>query len=134
MFESQNGIKKTGAAGFFAAKLSGVLGQLSPLLLLALLGLFTSFFTLVISNIVTVVLMIPLAMKLAMLCGTDPRTAALVVAISCSNNFILPTHQVNSLVFQPGGYRNRDYFKAGSGITVLFFCVMLAMVSLFYVI
>jgi len=124
--------EKTGAAKFFAEACMGALGPVSPLLLLALLAILTSFFALLVSNIVTAVLMIPLAMNMAVTCGADPRMAALVVAIACSNNFILPTHQVNSLVLQPGGYRTWDYFKAGSGITILFLLVMLTTISLFY--
>ncbi|MEW6518438.1 MAG: SLC13 family permease [Thermodesulfobacteriota bacterium] len=124
--------EKTGAARFIAETLISVPGPVPPLLLLSALAVLTAFFTLVVSNIVTAVLMIPLAMHLATLCGTDPRLAALVVAIACSNNFILPTHQVNALVLQPGGYRTMDYFKAGSGITILFLLVMLATISLLY--
>ncbi|MBU0909336.1 MAG: SLC13 family permease [Proteobacteria bacterium] len=124
--------EKTGAARFIVETLFSFSGPVSPLLLLAALAILTSFLTLVVSNIVTAVLMIPLAMNMALYCGADPRMAALVVAISCSNNFILPTHQVNSMVLQPGGYQTMDYFKAGSGMTILFLLVMLGTISLFY--
>ena len=122
--------EKTGAARFIAETLIGVSGPVSPLLLLAAFAILTSFFTLVVSNIITAILMIPLAMHMAVICGADPRLAALVVAIACSNNFILPTHQVNALVLQPGGYRTMDYFKAGSGMTILFLLILLAAISL----
>ena len=124
--------EKTGAAGFIAETFIGFSGTLSPLLLLTVFAVITSIFTLIVSNIVTAVLMIPLAMHMAVICGADPRLAALVVAIACSNSFILPTHQVNSLVLQPGGYRTMDYFKAGSGMTILFLLVMLTAISLLY--
>jgi len=64
--------------------------------------------------------------------GADPRFTALVVALSASNTFVLPTHQVNALVMRPGGYRTVDYAKAGAGMTVLFLAVMLTMIYLFY--
>jgi di/tricarboxylate transporter len=124
--------ERTGAAKLIAETIMAGLGPVSPLLLLTALGILTSFFTLVVSNIGTTVLMVPLAMHMAVSCDADPRLAALVVAIACSNNFILPTHPVNSLVMQPGGYSSMDYFKAGSGISALFLLVMLATISLFY--
>jgi di/tricarboxylate transporter len=76
--------------------------------------------------------MVHLAMNMAGAAGADPRMAALVVAVACSNTFILPTHQVNALVMRPGGYRTIDYFKAGSIMTVLYLVVMMATISLFY--
>jgi len=124
--------EKTGAAGMIAALLMGALGSVSPIILLTMIGIITSIFALLISNVGATVLLVPLAMHMAVGAGTDPRLAALVVAIACSNTFLLPTHQVNALVMQPGGYRVMDYFKAGSGITILYLAVMMAALPLFY--
>ena len=77
-------------------------------------------------------LLVPLAMTMAVKAGADPRLTALVVALSASNTFILPTHQVNALVMRPGGYKTIDYTKAGAGMTILFLVVMLTMLYLFY--
>jgi di/tricarboxylate transporter len=71
-------------------------------------------------------------MTMAISAGADPRLTALVVALSASNTFILPTHQVNALVMRPGGYKTVDYVKAGIGMTILFLVVMLTMLYLFY--
>jgi len=124
--------EKTGAAAYIANTIMGAIGAVSPILLLTVIGLLTSFFTLVVSNVGATVLMVPLAMKMAMTAGADPRMAALVVAIACSNTFVLPTHQVNALIMRPGGYRTIDYFKAGSGMTVLYLVVMMSMIYFFY--
>ncbi len=124
--------QKTGAAKFIADTIMNSLGHVSPLVLLTVIGLLTSFFTLVVSNVGATVLMIPLSMNMAATSGADPRMAALVVAVACSNTFILPTHQVNALIMRPGGYRTIDYFKAGSGMTVLYLIIMMACVYLFY--
>ena len=125
--------EKTGAAAFLADNLAAWMAPiLTPFTLLVLLGGLTSFFTLVTSNIGATVLMIPLAMNLAVQCGADPRIAALLVAISASNTFILPTHQVNALVMRPGGYSVKDYVRAGTGMTLLFIAVVLAVIGLLY--
>lgn len=124
--------EKTGAAKLIAETIMGMMGNVSPLILLTVIALLTSFFTLVASNVGATVLMVPLAMNMAGTAGADPRIAALVVAVACSNTFILPTHQVNALVMRPGGYRTIDYFRAGSGMTILYLVVMMATIAIFY--
>jgi di/tricarboxylate transporter len=56
----------------------------------------------------------------------------LVVGLSASITFVLPTHQVNALVMRPGGYRTMDYAKAGVVMTGIFLAVMLAVIYFFY--
>jgi di/tricarboxylate transporter len=115
----------TGTAAYIAQKVLGAVGDPSPLVLMLVISLLTSFFSLVASNVGAVVLMVPLAMNMAFAIGTDPLVAALVVAVSASNTFILPTHQVNALIMRPGGYKTRDYIRAGFGMTVLYTGVLM---------
>jgi di/tricarboxylate transporter len=124
--------EKTGAAAFIANSIMDAIGTVSPIVLLTVIGLLTSFFTLVASNVGATVLMVPLAMKMAITAGADPRMAALVVGVACSNTFVLPTHQVNALIMRPGGYKTIDYFRAGTGMTILYMIVMMAMLYFFY--
>ena len=125
--------EKTGAAGFLAAGLTHLLHDfLTPVTLFLLVGALTSAFTLFVSNIGATVLMIPLAMNMAVQCQADPRMAAMLVAIAASNTFILPTHQVNALIMRPGGYRVKDYVRAGSGMTLIFMAVVMGMLWGFY--
>jgi di/tricarboxylate transporter len=124
--------EKTGTAAFIAHQVLGLLGRPTPIVLLAVVGIMTSFFTLVISNVGATVLLVPLCMNMTVLAGGDPRMAALVVGLSASNTFVLPTHQVNALVMRPGGYRTVDYAKAGAIMTVIFLTVELSILYFFY--
>jgi di/tricarboxylate transporter len=124
--------EKTGTAKYIADTIMHSMGDVSPIVLLTVVGLLTSFFTLVASNVGATVLMIPLAMNMAASAGADQRMAAMVVAVACSNTFVLPTHQVNALIMRPGGYRTIDYFRAGSGMTVLYLIVMMACIYFLY--
>jgi di/tricarboxylate transporter len=124
--------EKTGTAAFIAHKVLELIGTPSPIVLLGVVGIMTSFFTLVISNVGATVLLVPLCMNMALMAGGDPRMAALVVGLSASNTFVLPTHQVNALVMRPGGYRTVDYAKAGAVMTVIFLTVELAVLYFFY--
>ncbi len=124
--------EKTGTAAFIAKFVLGLIGQPSPIVLLAAVGIMTSFFTLVVSNVGATVLLVPLCMNMAVMAGGDPRMAALVVGLSASNTFVLPTHQVNALIMRPGGYRTVDYAKAGFAMTVIFLAVELTILYFFY--
>ena len=124
--------QKTGTAAYIATNIMNAIGDVPVIVFLAVVGIMTSFFTLVVSNVGATVLLVPLAMTMAIRAGADPRLTALVVALSASNTFILPTHQVNALVMRPGGYKTVDYVRAGIGMTILFLIVMLTMLYLFY--
>jgi di/tricarboxylate transporter len=124
----------TGTAAYIASKVLSAVGDPSPLLLMLVISLLTAFFSLVASNVGAVVLMIPLAMNMAAAIGTDAMVAALVVAVSASNTFILPTHQVNALIMRPGGYRTKDYMRAGLGMTVLYTGVLMLCVKFLFTI
>jgi len=124
--------QKSGAAGWIAQTILGMIGQVSPVGLLTAVALLATFFTLVISNVGATVLLVPLVVNMALASGTDPRMAALVVGLATSNSFILPTHQVNALYMGPGRYRSIDFMKAGGLMSVIFIVILIAMLVLFY--
>lgn len=124
--------QKTGAAEYIAVTIMGAIGSVPTIVFLLVVGLLTSFFTLVVSNVGATVLLVPLCMSMAVQAGADPRVTAMVVALAASNTFVLPTHQVNALIMRPGGYRTIDYARAGAGMTILFLIVLIGMLYLFY--
>ena len=124
--------ENTGAAAFIAESVLGAMGALTPMLLLLVISVLTAFFSLVASNVGAVVLMVPLAMNMAAHIGSDPVIAAMVVAVSASNTFILPTHQVNALIMRPGGYRSWDYMRVGVGVSIIYTMILLVGLKLFY--
>ena len=122
----------TGTAAYIAHTVLELVGSPGPLLLMLIISVLASFFSLVASNVGATVLMIPLAMNMAVSVGSDPMIAALVVAVSASNTFILPTHQVNAMIMRPGGYRTKDYMRAGLGMTFLYTVVLMLCIKLFF--
>lgn len=124
--------QKSGTAAWIAHTVLNFIGDVPGVVLLATIGLLSTFFTLVVSNVGATVLLVPLVVNMAMVAGIDPRMAALVVGIATSNSFILPTHQVNALYMGPGKYRTVDYVKAGGLMTVLFLIVMILVMYFFY--
>lgn len=124
--------EKTGAANFLANMVLQQVVNLTAMSLYFILIVLTSFLAMFVSNIGTTVLLVPLAMSMAYQVGADPRIAGLVVAVASINTFILPTHQVNALIMQPGGYKTTDYIRVGSGFMLLFLVILMTMLSVLY--
>ena len=124
--------EKTGTAAWIANSVLAATGEVRPIVLLTIIGLLSTLFTLVISNVGATVLLVPLVVNLAVAAHADPRMAALVVGLATSNSFILPTHQVNALYMGPGRYRSMDFMKAGSLISLVFILVMIGSIYLIY--
>jgi di/tricarboxylate transporter len=124
--------EKTGTAAWIATTVLNIIGDVSPIMLLTVIGVLSTMFTLVISNVGATVLLVPLVVNMAIAAHTDPRMAALVVGLATSNSFMLPTHQVNALYMGPGHYRTIDFLKAGVVVSIVFVIVMILMINLVY--
>ena len=125
-------VETSGTANFVVQHLLARIGDVSPWMLQAMVALLATGFSLVMSNVGATVLLVPFAINLALATGADPAMFALTVAISTSNSFLIPTHQVNALIMGPGGYRVSDFLRAGSIMTVIFFVVSLLMLNLVF--
>lgn len=123
-------VDQSGTATWIAHQILALVGDVPDLVLQIVVALLSTFFTLVMSNIGATVLLVPLAVNIAVEVGADPATYALIVAISTSNSFLIPTHQVNALIMGPGGYQVADFMRAGGIMTILFLGVSLLMLNL----
>jgi di/tricarboxylate transporter len=121
-------VEETGTAAWIAEAVISATSEWPGWAILATVGVLTTVFTLVVSNVGATVLLVPLAANVAVGVGADPATYALMVALAASNAFLLPTHQVNALLMGPGGYRVVDYVRAGTAMSVLFLLVSVPMV------
>ncbi len=122
----------TGTAAWIAQQAMVLLGGLPDIAVQTVIAVLATVFTLVMSNVGATTILVPIAISIALATGANPTMYALIVALSTSNSFILPTHQVNALIIGPGGYRVADFVRAGGGMTVIFLIVMLAAVNLVF--
>ena len=124
--------EKTGTAAWIAKTVLSATGEVEPIVLMTIIAVLSTIFTLVISNVGATVLLVPLVINMATGVGADPRMAALIVGLATSNSFLLPTHQVNALYMGPGRYRSVDFMKAGGIMSILFIMVTIGSVYVFY--
>jgi len=122
----------TGTAAWIAQKAMILLGDMPEIAVQIVISVLATIFTLVMSNVGATTILVPIAISIALATGANPIMYALIVALSTSNSFILPTHQVNALIIGPGGYRVADFVRVGGGMTILFLVVMLTVVNLIF--
>ncbi|MFD1158865.1 SLC13 family permease [Roseovarius aestuarii] len=125
-------VQNTGTATWIAGQILSLLEGWPLWALQAGLAILATAFTLVMSNVGATVLLVPLAVSIALAAGGDPAVFALTVAISTSNSFLIPTHQVNALIMGPAGYRVIDFVRSGGIMTILFLIVSMAGLNLFF--
>jgi di/tricarboxylate transporter len=125
-------MQKTGAAFFLAEYVMQAIEGQPNIVLFTSITILATIFSLFMSNVGAVVVLAPLVIGMAEIAGLDPRPLVLLAAISVSNSFLLPTHQVNALMISAGGYKNRDYIRAGSGITTIFVILTVLVFYFFY--
>jgi di/tricarboxylate transporter len=125
-------METSGAAAYVAGGAARLTEGHNPFFLYLAVGALATAFSLFMSNVAATVLLVPLSIAIADIAGLDARPLALLVAVCASNSFLLPTHQVNALLMGPGGYRNRDYLKAGGLMTALFLLVAATVTYLWY--
>lgn len=125
-------VQSTGTAAWIAQEILRLLDGWPVWSLQAGIAVLATVFTLIMSNVGATVLLVPLAISIAIAAGGDPAIFALTVAISTSNSFLIPTHQVNALIMGPAGYKVMDFVKSGGVMTILFLLVSLAMLNVVF--
>ncbi|BAQ60834.1 sulfur deprivation response regulator [Geminocystis sp. NIES-3708] len=109
----------SGTNQWLADKLLAVTDNLSQYWILVLFYFATSLLTEVLSNNAAVVLMIPIAVKVAETISLDPLSFMYVVTFAASNSYLAPIgYQTNTMVYAPGGYKFLDYTRVGFPLTI----------------
>jgi di/tricarboxylate transporter len=125
-------VETSGAASFIALHLIDTLGGMPAWMLQTIIALLATVFSMIMSNVGATALLVPIAINIARASGADPAMFALTVAISTSNSFMIPTHQVNALIMGPGDYRVADFIHAGAFMTLLYLVVSISVLNLLF--
>jgi di/tricarboxylate transporter len=126
-------VETSGTARWIAEQTLSVVGHMPVWVIQLAVATLATFFTLVMSNVGATVLLVPLAVNIALgIPGANPAVFALTVAIATSNSFLIPTHQVNALIMGPGGYKVKDFMRAGGIMTALFLIVAIGMMNVVF--
>ena len=123
----------SGAAAWVAAHTLDRLPQGTPTWLLEIaVGLLTTAFSLVISHVGATIVMVPVAINIALAAGGNPTSAALIVALSASNNFMTASNPVMSMIVGPAGYSAKELWRVGGLLSLIYTVVVVLMVNLLF--
>lgn len=117
---------KTGAAAAVAGLLVGSTGGLDPWVTLAVVYLATVLLSEFLHHNAAVAIMFPIAIQAASQVGAEPRAFIMATAMGAACAFANPvTYQTHLIVYGPGGYRFKDFVRAGIPLDLL--CAVVAL-------
>ena len=124
-------VSSTGGADLVAGHLTALVQGLSPVAALATILVLAMAVTPFLNNAATVLVMGPIAAKLATKLGLNPDPFLMAVALGAACDFLTPIgHQCNTLVMGPGGYRFGDYARLGLPLSLIVIAVGVPMIAL----
>ena len=128
-----NALISTGTAELIT---HGFLDLLRPMGMIGLLiGLFllTALLTSFVTNAAAVSICFPIAYALSQELGVPGTPFYITIAFAASAAFMTPVgYQTNLMVYGPGGYTFKDYFKVGLPLTLLYAAVCISFIILRY--
>ena len=84
------------------------------------------------SNQAAALVVLPIAVKTALLLGLNPRTFAVTVTYAASCSFLTPLEPACVLIYTPGRYRFFDFVRVGSVLTLAVFAIVILLVPVFW--
>lgn len=124
---------KSGATQWLADNLVTLGGDLSGFWILLFFFVITSLLTEILSNNASVVLMIPIAVKVAETLNLNPYAFMFAVTFAASNSFMTPIgYQTNTMVYGAGGYRFIDFVRVGGPLNLLMALITPIFIVLLY--
>ena len=105
----------------------------SPTVLLLVIFVVTCTMTNFMSNTATTALMVPIAVSLAQGLGADPRAVVVATVIAGSCAYATPIGMpANTMVVGLGGYKFRDYAKAGLPLILCSFIICMVLLPILF--
>src|SRR5690606_4688999 len=123
-------VQASGLATAVGHAIVGAVPGARPIFVLILLYIVTAILTEIVTHSAAVVVMLPIAVAAAIALGVDPRPVALTVTIAASASFLSPLGcQTNLMVMGAGGYRFKDFFRAGLPVSLGILAITIAVVA-----
>lgn len=124
---------KTGVAHMIAEYFIKAFMPLGNIGLLAGIFIITNLLASYITNKAAVALIFPISLTIAFDLALNPIPFVLIVAFAAAANFITPIgYQTNLMVYGPGGYAFKDFFRIGFPLTIIYMIVTVVILYFYY--
>ncbi|MEJ2543875.1 MAG: SLC13 family permease [Calditrichaceae bacterium] len=132
-FGIAEGLRSSGVAEFIAQAIVyggesfGMIGFTAGIFIIT--GICNYFIT----NSATAAIVFPIIFVAAQQINVDPRPFIIALAIAASDSFATPiSYQTNLMVYGPGGYTFKDFFKIGFPMQILVMVTAIILFQIFY--
>jgi sodium-dependent dicarboxylate transporter 2/3/5 len=127
-------LEQTGAGAKVATSIMGMMGETaSPALLLIVIFSVACLLTNFMSNTATTALLVPIGLSIANAIGADPRAVLMCIVIGGSCAYATPIGMpANMMVLSAGGYKFRDYIRAGLPLIFVSGAVSIPLLLIFF--
>ena len=126
-------LQQSGAAEFLAQHTLGRMGDLDPVLVLAVVYLLALVLSELMSNAAAAVLLVPIVVSAAMGMGLSPTPFLVAVTFAASTSFSTPVgYQTNTMVYSIGDYRFTDFMRVGIPLNVIFWILGVILIPRFW--
>ncbi len=117
-------MRKTGVAQMIGQEFINIMMPLGLIGIMFGIYFITAILASFITNLASVAIMFPISLSVALDMGWNPTPFVLIVAFASAANFMTPIgYQTNLMVYGPGGYKFKDYFRVGFPLTILYMIV-----------
>jgi len=124
---------KSGAAELIADLIITAFLPLGKIGLLFGIYFITAILAAYITNKAAVAIIFPISLTMAANLDLNPVPFVLVVSFAAAANFITPHgYQTNLMVYGPGGYSFKDFFRVGAPLTLIYMVVTVFILNLIY--
>jgi di/tricarboxylate transporter len=114
-------LEQSGAAQWLAGSLLSPSADFGPIMVVAVLYLFTAILTELMSNNAAAIILAPIALSIAASMNVNPRPFLVAITFAASTSFATPVgYQTNTMVYAPGGYHFTDYTRVGGPLNLIF--------------
>ncbi|CAN5206116.1 SLC13 family permease [soil metagenome] len=126
-------LEKTGAASLLAGLIIDSVGIWGPQAVVSAFFFITFMSTSFMSNNATAALLAPIAIVAAASLGVSSKPFLMAVAYGASFSFMTPIgYQTNTMIYGPGNYLFKDYFKVGVPLNILFWIMASILIPIFF--
>ena len=126
-------MRKTGVAQIIGQNFIDIMMPFGLIGIMFGIYFITAILAALITNLASVAIMFPISLSVALDMQVNPTPFVLIVAFASAANFMTPIgYQTNLMVYGPGGYKFKDFFKIGFPLTVIYMIVAITILYNLY--
>ncbi len=124
---------KTNTAEYIAYFIDKAFVPMGPVGIMISIYIITALLAAYITNKAAVALVFPIVLTLALQHNYDPKPFILLISYAAAANFMTPIgYQTNLMVYGPGNYTFKDFFRVGFPLTIIYMAVTVAVLYYLY--